>query len=188
MLTDDEIAQMTLQQRRELMLRLTHGSAAHASERLKLRRLRRRRLLLISAGAAALVPWTAYLAVTLPDRYVVRDWTLTWVGFDVILTVMFATTAVLGILRRHLVVLSAAAAGVLLLCDAWFDVTTANAHDLPSSITLAALVEVPIALLLITGALRLVRIRLVDTTSLTDEEPLWRAPLFPDAPSGHNER
>jgi hypothetical protein len=83
----------------------------------------------MTLGAAVLVPWTAYLGVSLPNRYVARHWTLTWVGFDVVLIVMFGSTAVLGLLRRQLVVVTAFSSGVLLLCDTWFDITTANAHD-----------------------------------------------------------
>jgi hypothetical protein len=43
--------------------------------------------------AVGLVPWTVGLAVTLPARYVVGSWTLTWAGFDTALVVCFAVTA-----------------------------------------------------------------------------------------------
>jgi hypothetical protein len=105
----------------------------------------------------------------------------TWVGFDVILGVLFASTAVLGVLRRELVVLTAFASGVLLLCDAWFDITTANAHDRPFSILSAVVAEVPIALVLISSALRLLRVTARRVYAIGPREPLWRAPLLMDA-------
>jgi hypothetical protein len=131
--------------------------------------------------ATFLVPWIIYLGVNLPKHYVASHWVATWVGFDVILGVLFASTAVLGILRRELVALTAFASGVLLLCDAWFDITTANAHDRPFSIFSAVAAEVPIALVLISSALRLVRVTARRVYAIGPREPLWRAPLLMDA-------
>jgi hypothetical protein len=131
--------------------------------------------------ASLLVPWIIYLEVSLPKHYVARHWMATWVGFDVILGVLFASTAVLGLLRRELVVLTAFASGVLLLCDAWFDITTANAHDRPFTIFSAVVAEVPIALVLISSALRLLRVTARRVYAIGPREPLWRAPLLMDA-------
>jgi hypothetical protein len=82
-----------------------------------------RRVLLVFLGAAAvcLVPWTGYLAQTLPDRYEASQWRTAWVGFDVALACCFAGAAWLGLRRRAAVPLLVAAAA-LLCCDAWFDV------------------------------------------------------------------
>lgn len=77
-----------------------------------------------------------------------HNWPLTWVGFDIILTIMFAGTAILSLLRRYVVLIAAFTAGVLLLCDAWFDITTATGADLAYSIGFAVLAEMPIAVLL----------------------------------------
>lgn len=177
-LSNDQIAAMTAEQRRELIWRLALPAADVLPPRLDVRKVRRHRLLLMAACAAALVPWTVYLGVSLPNRYVARHWTLTWVGFDVVLIAMFAITALLGMLRRQLVVLTAFASGLLLLCDAWFDVTTANAHDRPLSLATAVLAEGPIAILLITGALRLIRTTARRLFAVGTAEPLWRAPLL----------
>ena len=49
-----------------------------------------------------------------------------WMGFDCVLIVFMAATAVLGWMRRQLVVLPAFTTGILLICDAWFDVLTAG--------------------------------------------------------------
>ncbi|NMO04500.1 hypothetical protein HH308_25095 [Gordonia sp. TBRC 11910] len=175
-LTDEQIAAMTREERHDLIVRLSYaGPAAYGTQTPRLRRMRRRRLIVMTAGAAALVPWTVYLALSLPQHYVVHNWPLTWVGFDIILTIMFAGTAILGLLRRYVVVIAAFTAGVLLLCDAWFDITTATGADLAYSIGFAVLAEIPIAVLLTSGALKLVRIRLMETAALELDASLWRA-------------
>ena len=176
--SDEQLATMTPHQRRELLWRLVRPVADVLPPHFDTRKARQRRLALMTAGAAALVPWTIYLGASLPNRYVARHWTLTWVGFDVVLMAMFASTALLGFLRRQLVVVTAFASGVLLLCDAWFDVTTANPHDRPFSIGAAVLAEAPIAILLISGALRLLGMTARRLFAIGADEPLWRAPLL----------
>jgi hypothetical protein len=177
-ITDAEIAAMTGEEREVLILRLARPLEELVPPAPVLRRVRRRRLTLMIGAAAGLVPWTIYLGLTLPQRYVARNWSLTWVGFDVFLAAMFATTAYLGIRRRQLLVLASFVTGVLLLCDAWFDITTANGHDIWFSLADALFVELPAAAFLISGALRLLRtvfLRLY----LIDERHrrLWRVPL-----------
>ncbi len=170
--TQADLEAMTPEDRRAAMLAL--AGLATASSRL--RPPRRRRLTLVMAASVVLAAWTVYIGVTLPDRYVTQNWALAWTGFDVILTLMFAATAVLGLLRRQLVVLAAFTAGVLVLCDAWFDVTTANDHDRLTSIATAALVEVPVAVWLISWSLRLLRTTLA--VLLGEPGRLWRVPLL----------
>ena len=182
-LTDEQIADLTADQRRELVWRLARTAADVLPKRYDRFRVRRNRIALMALSAAVLVPWTVYLGVSLPNRYVARHWTLTWVGFDVILMLMFACTAVLGLLRRELVALAAFASGVLLLCDAWFDITTANGHDRPFSIATAIVAEIPIAALLVSSALRLVRVTARRVYAIGAHDPLWRAPLLMESES-----
>ena len=40
------------------------------------------------ASAVLLIPWIAYLGLSLPHRYVAHNWDATWVGFDVLLFVL----------------------------------------------------------------------------------------------------
>jgi hypothetical protein len=47
-------------------------------------------------------------------------------GFDCVLIVLMAATGVRGWMRRQLVVLPVFTTGILLICDAWFDVLTAG--------------------------------------------------------------
>src|SRR5690349_7277018 len=106
-LSDDDISALTADERRDLMWRLARPVGDVLPPGFDIRRVRRTRVTIMTCSAAALVPWTVYLGASLPGRYVARHWTLTWVGFDVILALMFTATALLGLLRRQLVVLAA---------------------------------------------------------------------------------
>ncbi len=114
-------------------------------------RMRRLRLALMVGGAIGLVAWIVFLVITLPANYVA-------LGFDVLLVAFMATTAVLVFLRRQLVPLTAFTTGVLLICDAWFEVMTAGPHDLWVSALTATLVELPLAVIMIASALRILRL------------------------------
>jgi hypothetical protein len=177
-LSDELIATMSPDQRRELIHRLERP-LEELLPAPALQRVRRVRLVLMSAGAVGLIPWTIYLALTLPDRYVTYDWTATWVGFDVLLLMFMVSTAVLGLFRRQLVMMAAFTTGVLLICDAWFDVMTAAPGDVWFSVVTAGLVELPLAVLLITGALRILRLTANRFWLLSPHAPLWRVPLLP---------
>jgi len=113
-------------------------------------RMRRRRLALMIGVAIGLIPCIVFLVITLPANYVA-------VGLDVLLVAFMVTTAVLVFLRRQLVLLTAFTTGVLLICDAWFAVTTAGPHNLWVSALTATLVELPLAAILITTPLRILR-------------------------------
>lgn len=113
-----------------------------------------------TAAAVALLPWIVYLAATLPQNYTAANWRDTWIGFDVLLVAFLSATAVLGFLHSPLLTVFAFATGVLLLCDAWFDVMTATAGDRSASIMSAVLGEIPLAALLIGGTLRIVRLNI----------------------------
>lgn len=100
------------------------------------------------AVAAALVPWTVYLAVTLPHRSLSLHYRNTWVGFDVVLVVVMARIGWFAARRDPRVVLSAAVGATMLAADAWFDVTTSApgaAHV--QALLSAGLLELPGALL-----------------------------------------
>ena len=67
-------------------------------------------------------------------------------------------TAVLGFLHHRFLTLVAFTTGVLLVCDAWFDIMTARRGDVVTSVLSAAIVELPLATILIGGTLRIVRL------------------------------
>jgi hypothetical protein len=100
------------------------------------------------AFAVVLVPWSAYLAVSLPQRSLSQHYRGTWVGFNVALILVLARLAWLAHHRDPRVILTAAACATLLLTDAWFDVTTAapgSAHN--EALLSAVFLEIPTAIL-----------------------------------------
>src|ERR1700739_1182328 len=100
---------------------------------------------IMTSGTLVLIPWTVYLAFALPDDYLVHDWTALWVGFDLLLLVLLAATAIFGMLRRQVMLLTAFATGMLLICDAWFDLMTAGPNDFRVAELTAALGALPLA-------------------------------------------
>ena len=176
-LTDTDLRALSLEQRHELIRRIAQLPGADPAVHLDARRLRKQRLTFLAVCAVVLVPWTAYLGFTLPGRYVVNSWTLTWTGFDVILTVMFVVTGYLAFHRRQVVVLASFTSGVLLLCDAWFDVTTSSGHDRLVAIGIAVVAELPVSTFLIYTALLLLR-SAVHAVRPDLRVSLWRLPIL----------
>lgn len=98
--------------------------------------------------AVLLVPWILYLTFTLPSRHVTAHYDLAWVGFDVGLTAALTATAWAVLRGSRWIVPFAATAGTMLVCDAWFDVTTSRyGTELLEAIVEAALAELPLAVL-----------------------------------------
>jgi hypothetical protein len=101
-------------------------------------------------GALALlmVPWTAFLSTTLPSSARAAHYDLAWAGFDLGLLVALGLTGVAAVrLSRWLPALAGATAA-LLLVDAWFDVVTAPSRaELAAALTMAVVVELPLAAL-----------------------------------------
>ena len=95
--------------------------------------------------AIVLIPWTAYLAVTLPRRAVARHYDFAWVGFDLLIVVALARTAYLAWTGSRVIVMPAVATCTLLVADAWFDVVTSSGHDRVRAIILAVFIELPTA-------------------------------------------
>ena len=148
--------------------------------------------IVLAAGALSLVPWTVGLAGTLPGRYVVGTWTLTWTGFDIALTGLFAVTAWALWKQRQVAVPAAIFTSALLFCDAWFDLLTAHrGPDLTVSAVTAVFGEIPIAIGLAVIATRLLRNNLrplVAVGSPATPRSLWRAPLTAAVPTVPAER
>ncbi|MDX3225033.1 hypothetical protein [Streptomyces sp. ME19-01-6] len=148
-----------------------------------LRRRRRRVLRQLGLCVFVLVPWTVYLAVSLPEHYEARHWPMVWVGFDVMLLVTLVGAGVAVWLRRQALVPLSFVAATLLLCDAWFDVSLSwGKDDVWASAASAVLVELPLAVLLIMRARRVLKVsaRLAwQRLGLAGEPPpLHKMPLF----------
>lgn len=177
-LTDVQIAALSPEQRRELITRLRQPLSDMIDPAV-LNRTRRIRLSLMIGGSIAMIPWLAYLSMTLPDNYVAHNWPATWLGFDALLVGFMVATAVLGYLRRQVLVLAAFTSGVLLVCDAWFDLMTAGPNDIRLSLITALGIELPLAIFMITGALRIMRLTMMRLWRLDPEVSLLQLPLFP---------
>ena len=177
-LTDAQIAVLTPEQRRELISRLEQP-LSELIDPVFLSRVRRIRLSLMIGCSIGMIPWIVYLSLTLPGNYVAHNWPVTWVGFDILLVAFMLATAVLGYLRRQLLTFAAFTSGVLLICDAWFDLMTAGPKDLWLSVVTALLIEVPLAIFMIRGALRIIRLTMTRLWLLDPGMRLWHLPLFP---------
>ncbi|MCZ4121352.1 hypothetical protein [Streptomyces sp. H39-S7] len=109
---------------------------------------------LIALGVA-LIPWLFVLATSLPDTAQASHWSTAWVGLDALEAVGLIGTGVLLRRRDHRLGLAAAATAMLLVVDAWFDVTTAApGADFASALLMALCLELPLAALCAVLAVR----------------------------------
>ncbi len=127
----------------------------------------------------AFLGWIAVLALTLPTRYLANHWNVAWVGFDVMLLTSLLATGWAMARRRPWAGTALMVSAAMLVCDAWFDVTTASgAATTLLSIGLAAGVELPAGAGLAWAATHLpvrrrtrpVRTRLQQRTAFTARE------------------
>jgi hypothetical protein len=123
----------------------------------RIRRHRKHTLEVLTVSAVALIPWTVLLALSLPSGYKVHHWRVAWVGFDVLLLTAMASTAVFGWLRHRAVIVAGLATAVLLIGDAWFDVSLAfGTPEVWLSAALALFIELPLAGYLIHRVMRMI--------------------------------
>jgi hypothetical protein len=114
----------------------------------RLRRARLWLLLVLGGLAIALFPWTAYLSATLPSEHVTHHWQVAWVGFDLFEASALVATVVAMVRRSVFVTVFASIAGTALLCDAWFDLVTAQpGRELGWALLFALAGELPLAAL-----------------------------------------
>jgi hypothetical protein len=114
----------------------------------RLRRARRWLLLVLGLVAVGLVPWIGYLSATLPSEHVVHHWQIAWVGLDLAEAAALVATFVALLRESPAVTVLASIAGTLLVCDAWFDVVTAQpGSELAWALAFAFLAELPLAAL-----------------------------------------
>jgi hypothetical protein len=179
---DDELMALTEQQRRDLAGRLAELEGAPIERTARIQRERRLFTSLVLAAAIFLIPWTILLAVTLPKNYQTGHWSAAWVGFDVALIVFLAIAAWSAWRRRHVLVFAAIITATLLITDAWFDILTASRSDVWVSIATGLLGNLPLAVLFIVVAYRLVQASAHNARRLAGSEtpdlPLRKLPLY----------
>ncbi len=147
---------------------------------------------LVSVTACVvLIGWIFFLELTLRRTFHTQHWKGAWVGFDVILLLAFAATGWAFWRGRQVVIACLVVTATLLCCDAWFDVLLdAGTPDVWGSLASAALVELPLALLMFTTAGRLIRLSAVFAVGGRGDQgergvppedllpPLWKIPIF----------
>jgi hypothetical protein len=93
-----------------------------------------------------LLPWIAVLGTTLPQRQLSEHYRLAWTGYDVLLALGLACTAVAALRRSRLLPIAGSATGALLVADAWFDVlTSSGGRDIAEAVAMSVLAELPLA-------------------------------------------
>lgn len=98
--------------------------------------------------AVLLIPWIVYLGAVLPDHTTSRHWDVAWVGFDAMEFVALAVAGLCALRRSIWLPTAAVAAAVLLIVDAWFDITTATGGwNLAQALILGLGIELPLAVL-----------------------------------------
>lgn len=123
------------------------------------RHLRRLFLAVITGSFLFLIPWIAYLSVSLPTHHEVNQWRLAWVGFDGALIAAIGVTALCAWRRRQIFIPWAIVTATLLCCDAWFDIVLDwNSDELLGSVITAVVAELPLAALLLYVARKMLRL------------------------------
>jgi hypothetical protein len=93
-----------------------------------------------------LIPWTWYLAGTLPDRQVSSHYDAAWTGFDVMLAIVLLATGVCVLRRSRFLAVTAAAAASFLVIDAWFDIMTSPpGSQFVEALIMGVVAELPLA-------------------------------------------
>jgi hypothetical protein len=106
--------------------------------------------LVFLAAALVLVPWSGWLVISLPCRYVLRHWGIAWAGFDSGLALALGLTGLAAFRRAAWFDRAAVATGTLLATDAWFDVLTSRgAAAVAIAVVEALAIELPLAFLCI---------------------------------------
>jgi phosphoribosylamine---glycine ligase len=102
----------------------------------------------LASGGVGLLPWMAYLAVSLPPSPVAWHWPAAWIGLDAMEAAGLGCTGVLMLRRDPRYCMAAIATAALLTADAWFDVTTSPPGSAElTSVLMAVLAELPTAAL-----------------------------------------
>jgi len=154
--TADDVAALSAHDRSLLSGWLAEST--RCDDLVPLRGRRRAALVVTVGGALLLIPWMTQLWATLPDHHSSHQWRLAWSGFDIALILAFAFAAYAGWRRRQISIPALIVLGVLLVCDAWFDVTLSwGTSEQTISILTALVAELPVAIVVVALAHRLLR-------------------------------
>ncbi|MGH3302863.1 MAG: hypothetical protein ACRDOK_14495 [Streptosporangiaceae bacterium] len=159
MFDQEDLHRMSPQERQRLRQALAELDAPDLAAR---RASNRRRAILLAAVivcCVVLAAWTGILASTLPRYYRAGGWRGAWVGFDIGLLLAFVATGWSAWRRRQILIICLVVLATLLCCDAWFDVVLdARTSGFALSLASALVIELPLAVVAVLGARRLLRI------------------------------
>jgi hypothetical protein len=186
---ENDLRRMSREERRHLAQLLAAIDEPHVLRDPGFLRRRRFSLLVFMGSCVVLAGWIAVLAIKLPIDYKAAHWRGAWVGFDLGLLAAFAASAWAAWRERQVLIILLAVTGTLLVCDAWFDVVLdIGTSDVWMSLFTAVIAELPLALMMITVARRLLRMSVGVVMQLEGIEqpvpPLWRIPLFAEGLAG----
>jgi hypothetical protein len=190
-INEQELCSLSPEDRLSAIRRLVALESADVAGAVVARSGSRRRtiaLILIVLCCMGLAAWIGVLAVTLPHYYRTGGWRGAWVGFDLAELVAFAATGWAAWRRRQMLIICLVVLATLLLCDAWFDVVLdARTKGFGLSLTSALVIELPLALLAIAAAHRLLHqsfVTLWRYRGLPGPVPsLWKMPLLAGQPA-----
>jgi len=105
-------------------------------------------VLVFGTIGVGLLPWAVWISASLKPHHVTARWDLAWSGFDAGLALGFCGTAIAAWRRSPAVGALAAATGMLLLTDAWFDIVLeSHGNEERVAVLEAVLFEIPVAAL-----------------------------------------
>ncbi|MFJ9366933.1 hypothetical protein ACIRRA_21250 [Nocardia sp. NPDC101769] len=181
MIDDAALRAMSAEQRREIRRRITDIDGVEPGMTLERSRYRIGQVA-YSVIPLAMAAWIALLATTLPDRYQADQWRVTWVGFDIVLTVLLVAMGWSGLHLRHILIPLMIVIATLLCCDAWFDLTlSAGSAEEWVSILTAVCAEIPLAIAIFLRARKMILATARATArALGNPDPtaLYRLPLL----------
>lgn len=119
---------------------------------------RRALITLTLVSAVVLLPWIGLLSVTLRETSSGGAWRIAWVGFDTALFLSFAVSGYFVWKRRQIAPVVMAVTATLVFTDAWFDLTLSwNTPEFTVAMLSALIIEIPLALVLVFAATRMLR-------------------------------
>jgi len=186
--SDHSLQLLSHSERVDLLQRLQMLTASEFDLSRRRKVARRWFIRFLAVCCISLIPWTIDLGLSLPRTYVAANWRLLWTGFDIVLLACLSVAAWGLWKQRQVVVPASIITSVLLLCDAWFDLFTANGHrQLIASAATALFGELPLAAMLSLLSIRALRLQVRAARALEQDArviSLWRAPLimFPGGP------
>ena len=190
MIGESDLQRMTPEERAELARALASLNARSLTPTPLSQQRRRILIAACLAGVLLLSIWIGILEVKLPPDYRAGGWRVAWVGFDIGLVLIFAATAWAAWRRLQILIVCLIVLATLLCCDAWFDITLDwGTRGFMVSVLSAALIELPLAVVALIGARRLLRLTIGRLEVLAGSPgpvpSFWQVPLFGDSPGSY---